>query len=209
MKTGARAPIPKHYKIITWLNIISQISFPLACTFTPIMASSSNNNNVKWLPNTASLNYRQTQPYVLKEGESTATIAKHYNMSVDSLRKLNQFRTFAHSFEQLKPGDELDIPMAPLPTIQWDDIKQPQPAATPTPEEMKFAQFTTQAGKFLSNKPSVDSAEKLARNMAMSTASDSIQQWLNRTGNAQVRLKADKDFSLSKIHALASTLTII
>ncbi|MBQ0439614.1 MULTISPECIES: inverse autotransporter beta domain-containing protein [Providencia] len=74
---------------------------------------------------------------------------------------------------------------------------------------MKFVQFTTQAGKFLSNKPSVDSAEKLARNMAMSTASDSIQQWLNRTGNAQVRLEADKDFSLSKIHALASTLTII
>ncbi|MGG4609552.1 Ig-like domain-containing protein [Providencia sp. Me31A] len=197
MKTGSREPVPQHYKLITWLNIITQISFPLACTFTPIMASSSNNYNHKLLSSTALLNYRQTQPYILKKGESITTVAKQYNMSVDSLRKLNQFRTFARPFEQLKSGDELDIPMAPLPTIQWDDKKHPQQTVTSPPEEMKLAQFTSQAGQFLSNKPSVDSAEKLARNMVMSTASDSIQQWLNRTGKAEIRLEADEDFSLS------------
>lgn len=33
MKTGSREPVPQHYKLITWLNIITQISFPLACAF--------------------------------------------------------------------------------------------------------------------------------------------------------------------------------
>ena len=37
MKTESRDSIPKNYKIITWLNIITQISFPSMCTFTPIM----------------------------------------------------------------------------------------------------------------------------------------------------------------------------
>lgn len=140
------------------------------------MASSSSTYNKKLLSNNGQINYRQTQTYILKEGEDITTIANKYNMSIDSLRKLNQFRTFTHSFEQLKPGDELDVPMAPLPVIQWDGKNLPQSSYTPGPEEIKFAQLASQTGKFLSNKPSVDSAEKLARSMVTSTASDSIQQ---------------------------------
>lgn len=185
--------ISKNFKTITWLNIIIQFCFPLAYTFTPILASSSTIDKPKLLLN-SKLNYRQTQTYRLKEGDSTASIAQKYNIHIDDLRKLNQFRTFSHPFEQLKPGDELDIPTAPLPTIQWDSEKLAPP--TTNSEEVLFAQLASQTGHFLSNKPSQDSAESLARNIAMSKASNSIQQWLNKAGNAQIRLEADKNLSL-------------
>lgn len=55
-----------------------------------------------------------TQVYYLSSRETTTSVAKIYNMSYESLRKLNQFRTFACSFKHLQPGDE-DVPLAPLP----------------------------------------------------------------------------------------------
>lgn len=52
-----------------------------------------------------------TRVYVLGTNETVNSVAKQYNMTPDALRKLNQFRTFAHGRENLRAGDELDVPV--------------------------------------------------------------------------------------------------
>ncbi|MBD8109359.1 LysM peptidoglycan-binding domain-containing protein, partial [Erwinia persicina] len=61
-----------------------------------------------------------TKVYTLSSGESTESVAKKYNIPLSALRQLNQLRTFSHGFDHLQPGDELDVPYAPLSTITWD-----------------------------------------------------------------------------------------
>ncbi|QCJ68522.1 hypothetical protein C9446_00745 [Providencia heimbachae] len=192
MNTEFRNNIPKRFKLIAWLNIITQVSFPLSCVFTPTIANSTTIFNQKLLSENQ-LDFRQTQAYRLQEGETILSITKKYNITIDSLRKLNQFRTFSQPFEQLQSGAELDIPMAPLPTIIWDSTKPKE--IIPTNDEIKLAQLASQTGKFLTNKPSQENTETLVRNMVTSTVSTSIQNWMNQRGNAQIRLEADKQLS--------------
>ncbi|OAT51358.1 Ig-like domain-containing protein [Providencia heimbachae] len=192
MNTEFRNNIPKRFKLIAWLNIITQVSFPLSCVFTPTIANSTTIFNQKLLSENQ-LDFHQTQAYRLQEGETILSITKKYNITIDSLRKLNQFRTFSQPFEQLQSGAELDIPMAPLPTIIWDSTKPKE--IIPTNDEIKLAQLASQTGKFLTNKPSQENTETLVRNMVTSTVSTSIQNWMNQRGNAQIRLEADKQLS--------------
>ncbi|MGQ5837794.1 inverse autotransporter beta domain-containing protein, partial [Serratia sp. IR-2025] len=136
-----------------------------------------------------------TQPYTLAVGETTASVAKKFGISVAELRKLNQFRTFAHGFDHLQPGDELDVPAAPRAT----DDGAVGPGDIPGVEDaqaQRLAAGATQAGTFLSNNPNGDAAASMARGMAMGEATREVQDWMNQFGTARVQLDADEHFSL-------------
>jgi adhesin/invasin len=186
----ADAALSSVVRRLAWLNIAVQAAFPLAVAFTPVMAGA--------LPQPAPLTAQRTQVYTLDVGETAASVAKKYNISLGSLRELNQFRTFAHGFDHLQPGDELDVPVAPLPEVHWDDA----PAASVSGhnsenmQAQKVAGYASQAGGLFASGTKGDAAASMARGMAASAASSEIQQWLSRFGTARVQLDADKKFSL-------------
>ncbi|MGX5079620.1 inverse autotransporter beta domain-containing protein, partial [Enterobacter mori] len=127
-----------------------------------------------------------------------ATVAAKYNMSVEQLRKLNQFRTFAHEFDRIEAGDELDVPLAPLPTVQWNDGKTDTLASADVgaAQAQTVASAAAMAGGFLSADPNGDTAGSMARGIASGAASGEVQQWLSQFGTARVQLDVDENFSL-------------
>lgn len=181
---------------LAWLNIAIQVAFPLSVDFTPAVAGTGSDG--RFLQEQGQTMLLQTRVYTLGEGESVASVAKKYNMPLDSLRTLNQLRTFARGFDHLLPGDELDVPLAPLPEVRWDDAP-----ATSVPGQInedtqaqQVAGYASQAGGFLASGTKGDAAASMARGMATGAASSEIQQWLSRFGTARVQLDADKNFSL-------------
>ncbi|MDL4916266.1 MAG: inverse autotransporter beta domain-containing protein, partial [Enterobacterales bacterium endosymbiont of Blomia tropicalis] len=177
-----------------WLNIVIQLAFPLAGAFTPVMAAEHKTRH--FLSQSGDEVPLRTRPYTLAPGESVAPVAKKYNMTVEALRRLNQFRTFARGFDHLQAGDELDVPLAPLPAVAWDD-KHPAPSSeTADPAGQSVAGLASRIGTFFSGHPDGDAAASLARGMATGKATGEIQQWLSRFGTARVQLDADKNLSL-------------
>ncbi|TPW46849.1 LysM peptidoglycan-binding domain-containing protein, partial [Serratia sp. SRS-8-S-2018] len=178
--------LPRRLKALTWINIGIQACFPLAVTFTPTIAAASS------LLQQPAKSTPQTQPYTLTTGETTASVAKKFNISLTDLRKLNQFRTFAHGFDHLKPGDELDVP---APSRATDATKAPARSGGDA-QAAQVAGVASQAGAFLANNPNGDAAASMARGMAMGEATKEVQAWMNQFGTARVRLDADRHFSL-------------
>lgn len=172
-------------RLFAWFSIVVQTACPLAVAFTPAVASADSER--QFLREQGST-VMQTRAHTLHPGETSASVARKYNMSLDSLRKLNQFRTFAHGFDHLQAGDELDVPLAPLPQVRWDDA----PTASVSDhksEDMqaqKVAGYASQAGSFLSASAKSDAAASMARGMATGAASSEIQQWLSRFGTARI-----------------------
>lgn len=182
---------------LAWLNIAVQMAFPLAGAFTPAIAGMNHEQHLlKQTPGTVA--GQPTTVHTLTTGETVATVAKKYHMSVDELRQLNALRTFAHGFDHLQPGDDLDVPVAPLATVTWD-TRQTTGSASDTRAEdpaMQVASAASQAGGFLANHPDSDAAASMARGMASGAASEAAQQWLSRFGTARVQLDTDEHFSL-------------
>jgi adhesin/invasin len=181
--------------VITWVNIFIQSMLPLLITFTPSIAAA---NNSRLLTEPAALSTLQTQVYTLREGESVAMLAKKYNMSPNDLRRLNQFRTFARGFDHLLPGDELDVPVSPLPPVLWDEGR-----GTPVPQqddsaarENKVAGFSSQMGSFLAGRPDGNAAASMARGVATGEVNSQIQRWMSQFGTARIQLDMDNKFSL-------------
>lgn len=193
--------IPYHVTFIAWINIATQISFPLVSVFAPVAANAFTEQNHQQrtflLPKKNTLTLRETQPYTLQVGETTQSIAKKYNISLEQLRKLNQFRTFSQSFETLKAGDELDIPMSPLPTLEWENEKPVYiPPEASSEEEIKLAQFVSKAGQFFTKQPNHHKTKAFTQEIITTTASSYLQDWFNHFGSSQIKLVADKKFSL-------------
>ncbi|WP_222422239.1 Ig-like domain-containing protein [Yersinia aldovae] len=179
------------------MNIITQFAFPLAGAFTPMMAGAGSDRH--FLENTEGRVAMPTKVYTLSSGETTESVAKKHNILLSTLRQLNQLRIFSHGFDHLQPGDELDVPYAPLPTITWDEHNNGAAASATLSDDVKaqkLAGMASQAGAFLSQSPSVDAAASMARGMAVGAAGSEIQQWLSRFGTARVQLDVNKDFSL-------------
>ncbi|USS94936.1 inverse autotransporter beta domain-containing protein [Serratia symbiotica] len=118
-------------------------------------------------------------------------------MTLEELSKLNKFRTFAHEFEHPQPGDELDVPLAPLPEMIWNDAAISKAAEQSDDGQLqKIASLASQMGGFLFNNPTGDAAANRAGGTVNSVVSGKIQQWLNQFGTARVQLDTDKNFSL-------------
>ncbi|MBQ0956127.1 inverse autotransporter beta domain-containing protein [Serratia symbiotica] len=181
-------------KLFVWLLIVTQFNFPLAATGTLNGSEVGSDNPFLKKPADTSL---QTQVHILSSGENSALLAQKYHMTLEELRKLNQFRTFAHGFEHLQPGDELDVPLAPLPEIIWNDAAISKAAEQRDDGQLqKIASLASQMGDFLSNNPTGDTAANRARGTVNSVVSGKTQQWLNQFGTARVQLDTDKNFSL-------------
>lgn len=177
-----------------WLNIFIQTAFPLAVAFTPTIVAAENGDHFFTTPTeNAAL---QTQVYTLSEGETALLIAKKYNMSLDALRKLNQFRVFSGGFDRLRQGDELDVPMTPLPVVTWDGEDAEKPGAAHQDKQAQtVASAVSQAGRFLANSPDSDGLASIVRGLATGAMSSEMQSWLNQFGTARVRLEGGgKDF---------------
>lgn len=182
---------PSIIKFFALLNIILQVAFPLVATFSPLIVSAKSESHF--------LNYPapplQTRVYTLASGENINTVAAKFNTSVTDLRKLNQFRTFANGFNNLKSGDELEVPLTPLPKVHWDKASD---TVTESQNEQvqKVAGMATMIGGFLSGNPNERKATSTARGMATGQANGQLQQFLGKFGTARVQLNADDNFSL-------------
>lgn len=181
-------------KIMTWINICFQVSFPLAMAFTPSFAGAGSDGRFLLSQKQTNL---QTRAYTLGEGETVNSVAEKYNMSLDSLRKLNQFRIFARGFEHLQQGDELEVPTLPLPKIHWDDTSSVSTSASKDDDirTQKLASYVSQLGGVLGNDAAVDATASMARGIATGAAGGEIQQWLSHFGTARVQLDVDNSFS--------------
>lgn len=184
--------VPLHLKLLAWMNIGIQVSFPIVAAFTPAIAGAGGHD--RFLQNQAQTAL-QTRVYILGEGETASTIAKKYHMTLDALRKLNQFRTFSQDFDHLQQGDELDVPVTPLPEVRWDDASLTEEQGNDT-HAHKVAGYAAQAGGTLANGAGSDAMASMAQGIVSKAASDEIQQWLSRFGTARVQLDTDKNFSL-------------
>ncbi|MGL4485823.1 MAG: LysM peptidoglycan-binding domain-containing protein, partial [Yersinia sp. (in: enterobacteria)] len=90
--------------IITFVIIIAQLSFPLSLSFTPVIAATG------LLPEKSTVIHVDTEPYRLGTNETVESVAKKYAISVDELKRINIYRTFAKPFTALTVGDEIDVP---------------------------------------------------------------------------------------------------
>ncbi|MEQ5974197.1 inverse autotransporter beta domain-containing protein, partial [Serratia liquefaciens] len=195
MKHNPNGLVGIRCRLFVWFNIFVQIVFPMAATFLP--SSSVAKNESRFLEPQGNGYQLATRVYTLDVNESTRSVAAQNNMSVDSLRRLNQLRVFANGFDNLQPGDELDVPLTPLPAVHWEDKealeKNTKPIAS---QEKKLAGLALQAGSFMSSNPNGDAVTSIFRGMANNEVGSSIQQWLSQFGTAQVQLDVDKNFSL-------------
>ncbi len=177
----------KYLRAIAHLNIGMQVIFPLALSFTPVMAARAETHEKKFLTTATQV---KTIPYVLQPGDTLTQVAEKHHLTVTQLKKLNQYRTFARGFESLTVGDEIDVPLQ-AKNSAVDDTHD---------ESAALAQRIQQAGNFLQNNPNSDSAKDLARSQALgaanSKANQEVANWLNGKGKVRVKLDADRDFSL-------------
>lgn len=197
---------------LVWLNIVVQAAFPLAVAFTPVMARAGEQH---LLLQPAPLSSQRTQVYTLGVGETAVSVAKKFNLTLDKLRELNQFRTFAHGLNGLQAGDEVDVPLlttknnkilSKTATASYSDGAS-STAGEGDEQAQKVAGYTSQVGRFLAGGTNGDAAASMARGMATGEAGGALQQWLSRFGTARVQLDADKNFSLknSQFDLLAAT----
>ncbi|HBV9945392.1 TPA: hypothetical protein MEA92_004226 [Klebsiella aerogenes] len=185
---------PLRFAILAWINIGVQFAFPLAVAFTPSVAGAK--SEARFLQKSAEPQFIKTKPYVLLSGETPAVIAKRNNMTVEALRQLNQFRSFARGFYNLAEGDELDVPLSPLPEVVWDKNQKATEANVQQARENKLASLANRAGSFFNNNPNSEAFSSAARGIASSEASSQIQRWLSHFGTARVQLETDKHLSL-------------
>ncbi|EMZ92385.1 bacterial Ig-like domain family protein [Escherichia coli P0305260.6] len=132
-----------------------------------------------------------TVPYTLGALESAQSVAERFGISVAELRKLNQFRTFARGFDNVRQGDELDVPaqvskknLTPPPGNSSDNLEQ------------QIASTSQQIGSLLAEDMNSEQAANMARGWASSQTSGAMTDWLSRFGTARITLGVDEDFSL-------------
>ncbi|WP_127956645.1 invasin domain 3-containing protein [Serratia microhaemolytica] len=170
-------------KTVAWAVIATQALFPLSLSFTPAIAGGFLHS----APNTATHN-TATIPYVLGPGENVKTVAKRYDISVDELKKLNIYRSFAKPFMKLSQGDELDVPAKRSP-FSADNV-------TKATLENQLAGYLVGGATLLSSDNKAKSAEQMARASASNAFNQSAQDWLGRFGTARIQLNLNEDYRL-------------
>lgn len=205
----SRSSHPPSYSIfspglrrLAWLNIAVQAAFPLSVAFTPVMAGAGEQH---FLRQPAPLSAQRTQVYTLGAGETAASVAKKFHLTLDQLREINQLRTFAHGLNGLQPGDDVDVPLmtakdkktaSGASTASSSSEDSSASAQAGDEQAQKVAGYASQAGSFLAGSAKSDAAASMARGMATGEAGGALQQWLSHFGTARVQLDADKNFSL-------------
>lgn len=130
-------------------------------------------------------------PTPLERWKSAQSVAERFGISVAELRKRNQFRTFARGFDNVRQGDELDVPAQ----VSENNLTPP-PGNSSGNLEQQIASTSQQIGSLLAEDMNSEQAANMARGWASSQASGAMTDWLSRFGTARITLGVDEDFSL-------------
>ncbi|EIC1759599.1 inverse autotransporter IatD [Escherichia coli] len=172
------------------------------CLFTqiffPVMATAQNVVHAKPQTTVSSappLLENNTVPYTLGALESAQSVADRFGISLEELRRLNQFRTFARGFDNVRQGEELDVPATTSQKSHEQQNAIP-PANGENTLENQIASTSQRVGTLLSQDMNSEQASGMARGWASSEASGAMTDWLNNFGTAKISLGVDEDFSL-------------
>ncbi|ENH6951829.1 TPA: hypothetical protein GFY43_15350 [Escherichia coli] len=172
------------------------------CLFTqfffPVMATAQNVVHAKPQTTVSSappLLENNTVPYTLGALESAQSVANRFGISLEELRRLNQFRTFARGFDNVRQGEELDVPATTSQKSHEQQNAVP-PANGENTLENQIASTSQRVGTLLSQDMNSEQASGMARGWASSEASGAMTDWLNNFGTARISLGVDEDFSL-------------
>lgn len=127
----------------------------------------------------------------MERWKSAQSVAERFGISVAELRKLNQFRTFARGFDNVRQGDELDVPAQ----VSENNLTPP-PGNSSGNLEQQISSTSQQIGSLLAEDMNSEQAANMARGWASSQASGAMTDWLSRFGTARITLGVDEDFSL-------------
>ncbi|ELN6820848.1 Ig-like domain-containing protein [Escherichia coli] len=167
-------------------------------TIFPVMAAAPTHNNHAHSDTATSLILPnvKTIPYTLGALESPSTVAARFGITVDELRRLNQFRTFARGFDNVRQGDEIDVPLINSNSPEARNLKAMQMERDGKDPQMQVAEVAQQSGTLLARDMDSEQAASMARGWVASSASAQATDWLSRWGTARVSLGVDEDFSL-------------
>ncbi|MCZ5373039.1 inverse autotransporter adhesin IatC [Escherichia coli] len=178
-------------RLTAGICLITQTIFPvMAAAPTHINHAHSDTATSLILPNV------KTIPYTLGALESPSTVAARFGITVDELRRLNQFRTFARGFDNVRQGDEIDVPLINSNSPEARNLKAMQMERDGKDPQMQVAEVAQQSGTLLARDMDSEQAASMARGWVASSASAQATDWLSRWGTARVSLDVDEDFSL-------------
>lgn len=174
-------------RLTAGICLVTQLVFPMAAAAQGVVNAAIQQP----VPAQIAIANTNTVPYTLGALESAQSVAERFGISVAELRKLNQFRTFARGFDNVRQGDELDVP------AQVSEKKlTPPPGNSSDNLEQQIASTSQQIGSLLAEDMNSEQAENMARGWASSQASGAMTDWLSRFGTARITLGVDEDFSL-------------
>ena len=174
-------------RLTAGICLITQLAFPMAAAAQGVVNAATQQP----VPAQIAIANANTVPYTLGALESAQSVAERFGISVAELRKLNQFRTFARGFDNVRQDDELDVP------AQVSEKKlTPPPGNSSDNLEQQIASTSQQIGSLLDEDMNSEQAANMARGWASSQASGAMTDWLSRFGTARITLGVDEDFSL-------------
>ncbi|WP_140256030.1 Ig-like domain-containing protein [Escherichia coli] len=174
-------------RLTAGICLVTQLAFPMAAAAQGVVNAAT----PQPVPAQIAIANTNTVPYILGALESAQSVAERFGISVAELRKLNQFRTFARGFDNVRQGDELDVP------AQVSEKKlTPPPGNSSDNLEQQIASTSQQIGSLLAEDMNSEQAANMARGWASSQASGVMTDWLSRFGTARITLGVDEDFSL-------------
>ncbi|CAK0704767.1 inverse autotransporter adhesin YeeJ [Escherichia coli] len=174
-------------RLTAGICLVTQLVFPMAAAAQGVVNAAIQQP----VPAQIAIANTNTVPYTLGALESAQSVAERFGISVAELRKLNQFRTFARGFDNVRQGDELDVP------AQVSEKKlTPPPGNSSDNLEQQIASTSQQIGSLLAEDMNSEQAANMARGWVSSQASGAMTDWLSRFGTARITLGVDEDFSL-------------
>ncbi|GDF94058.1 hypothetical protein BvCmsKKNP014_03112 [Escherichia coli] len=174
-------------RLTAGICLITQLAFPMAAAAQGVVNAATQQP----VPAQIAIANANTVPYTLGALESAQSVAERFGISVAELRKLNQFRTFARGFDNVRQGDELDVPAQ----VSENNLTPP-PGNSSDNLEQQIASTSQQIGSLLAENMNSEQAANMARGWASSQASGAMTDWLSRFGTARITLGVDEDFSL-------------
>lgn len=174
-------------RLTAGICLITQLAFPMAAAAQGVVNAATQQP----VPAQIAIANANTVPYTLGALESAQSVAERFGISVAELRKLNKFRTFARGFDNVRQGDELDVPAQ----VSENNLTPP-PGNSSGNLEQHIASTSQQIGSLLAEDMNSEQAANMARGWASSQASGAMTDWLSRFGTARITLGVDEDFSL-------------
>ena len=174
-------------RLTAGICLITQLASPMAAAAQGVVNAATQQP----VPAQIAIANANTVPYTLGALESAQSVAERFGISVAELRKLNQFRTFARGFDNVRQGDELDVPAQ----VSENNLTPP-PGNSSGNLEQQIASTSQPIGSLLAEDMNSEQAANMARGWASSQASGAMTDWLSRFGTARITLGVDEDFSL-------------